>query len=98
NEELNTVNEELHGRNEELIRVNSDLVNLLASVQVAIVMVAGDLRIRRFTPLAERFFNLIPSDVGRPISDIRPNVGCPDLGKLIVEAIDSVSVVDREVR
>jgi len=52
NEELNTVNEELQGRNEELSRVNSDLVNLLGSVQIAIVMVAGDLRIRRFTPMA----------------------------------------------
>src|SRR5262249_43147517 len=50
NEELNTVNEELNARNEELSRVNSDLVNLLASVQIAIVIVASDLRIRRFTP------------------------------------------------
>src|SRR5262249_22556968 len=49
NEELNTVNEELHARNEELSRVNSDLVNLLGSVQIAIVIVTSDLRIRRFT-------------------------------------------------
>src|SRR6185503_6334673 len=57
NEELDTANEELHGRNEELSRVNSDLVNLLASVQIAIVIVAVDLRIRRFTPMAERVLN-----------------------------------------
>src|SRR5207302_9870862 len=71
NEELNTVNEELHGRNEELARLNSDLMNLLASVNIAIVIVASDLRIRRFTPMAERALNLIPTDVGRPISDIK---------------------------
>ena len=41
NEELNTVNDELHGRNEELSRVNSDLINLLASVQIAIVIVSA---------------------------------------------------------
>src|SRR5260221_5479032 len=52
NEELNTVNEELHGRNEQMSRANSDLINLLASVQIAIVMVSSNLRIRRFTPMA----------------------------------------------
>src|SRR5262245_61624338 len=98
NEELNTVNEELQGRNEELSRVNSDLLNLLASVQIAIVIVAGDLRIRRFTPMAERVLNLIPSDVGRPISHIKPNIDCPDLERLILDVIESVSTREREVR
>src|SRR5262249_60347924 len=82
NEELNTVNEELNARNEELSRVNSDLVNLLASVQIAIVIVASNLRIRRFTPMAERMLNLIPSDIGRPIGHIKPNIDCPDLEQM----------------
>ncbi|HEX4795658.1 MAG TPA: chemotaxis protein CheB [Humisphaera sp.] len=98
NEELNTVNEELQGRNEELSRVNSDLVNLLGSVQIAIVMVAGDLRIRRFTPMAERVLNLIPTDLGRPISDIKPNIDCPDLESLITDSIESMSIRERECR
>jgi len=98
NEELNTVNEELQGRNEELSRVNSDLLNLLASVQIAIVIVASDLRIRRFTPMAERVLNLIASDVGRPIGHIKPNIDCPDLEQLILGVIESVSPQEREVR
>ena len=98
NEELNTVNEELHGRNEELSRANSDLLNLLASVQIAIVMVASDLKIRRFTPMAEKVLNLIPTDLGRPISDIKPNIDCPDLEKLIAAAVDGVTTVEREVK
>src|SRR3954447_24916263 len=98
NEELNTVNEELQGRNEELSRVNSDLVNLLGSVHIAIVMVASDLRIRRFTPMAEKVLNLIPTDVGRPISDIKPNIDCGDLEQLITEAIDTVTIKEREVQ
>jgi two-component system CheB/CheR fusion protein len=97
NEELNTVNEELHGRNEELTVVNSDLVNLLSSVQIAIVIVARDLRIRRFTPIAERVLNLIPADVGRPISHIKPNIDCPDLEPLIAHVIDSVMPCERQV-
>ena len=98
NEELNTVNEELHSRNEELSRVNSDLVNLLSSVQIAIVIVASDLRIRRFTPMAERVLNLIPGDVGRPISHIKPNIDCPDLEELITQVIETVAPCEREVR
>ena len=97
NEELNTVNEELHGRNEELSCVNSDLVNLLGSVQIAIVIVTTDMRIRRFTPMAERVLNLIPGDIGRPIGQIKPNVDLPDLEGMIGQVIDTVTPCEREV-
>jgi two-component system CheB/CheR fusion protein len=98
NEELNTVNEELHGRNEELSRVNSDLINLLGSVQIAIVIVGLDMRIRRFTPMAEKVLNLIPADVDRSIAHINPNLEGANLEELIGECIDSISPVEREVR
>jgi two-component system CheB/CheR fusion protein len=97
NEELSTLNEELHGRNEELSRVNSDLLNVLASVHIPIVIVSSDLRIRRFTPAAEKLLNLIPADVGRPIGHIKPNIQCPDLEALISEVIDTVTIREREV-
>jgi two-component system CheB/CheR fusion protein len=97
NEELSTVNEELETRNTQLTSVNSDLVNLLASVQIPIVMVSSDLALRRFTPAAERLFNLIPSDVGRPIGHIRPNIRCPDLEALVREVVQTVSVRERDV-
>ncbi len=98
NEELNTVNEELHARNDELSRANSDLVNFLGSVQIAIVIVSADLKIRRYTPVAEKSLNLIPGDVGRSIAHIKPNIDCPDLESLITQAIDNVAPLEREVR
>jgi two-component system, chemotaxis family, CheB/CheR fusion protein len=98
NEELRTVNEELHNRNEELSRLNEDLDNLLSNVEIAIVMVWQDLRIRRFTPLAERHFNLIASDIGRPIGDIKLNVEVADLPQLLREAVDSSSTKELEVK
>jgi len=61
-------------------------------------MVTGDLRIRRFTPMAEKVLNVIPTDVGRPIGDIKPNIDLPDLEKLITEAVDTVSPVEREAK
>jgi two-component system, chemotaxis family, CheB/CheR fusion protein len=98
NEEINTVNEELHARNEELSRANSDLVNLLAGVQIAIVFLTNDLRIRRFTPMAEKVLNLISTDVGRPLGNIRPNIDCPDLEKLVHEVIETIVPQEREVQ
>ncbi len=98
NEELNTVNEELNARNEELSLVNADLVNLLTAVPAAVVIVTADLRIRRFTPLAEQLLNLIPSDVGRPLGDLKPNIEGPDLDDLTREVMDSVTPKELEVR
>jgi two-component system, chemotaxis family, CheB/CheR fusion protein len=98
NEELTTVNEELQNRNDELNRANNDLNNLFGSLQMAIVMVWPDLRIRRFTPTAEKLFNLIGTDVGRPIGDIKLNLTIDDLPKIIAEVIDQVSARDLEVQ
>jgi two-component system CheB/CheR fusion protein len=97
NEELTTVNEELQNRNDELSKVNSDLSNLLSSVNIPIVMVGNDFRIRRFTPMAEKVMNLIPSDIGRPITDIKPNVKTPDLKQSIQRVIDSLEIQEFRV-
>src|SRR5437867_2270523 len=98
NEELHTVNDELQNRNFELTQANNDLVNLLSSVNIAMVMLGGDLRIRRVTPQAEKLLGLIPTDIGRPITNIRPNIDVPDLEQMIVKVIHTVTVQEREVR
>ncbi|HEU5181894.1 MAG TPA: CheR family methyltransferase [Candidatus Polarisedimenticolia bacterium] len=98
NEELTIVNEELNNRNLELGRLNNDLTNLINSVQVAIIIVGRDLCIRRFSPLSEKLLNIISSDVGRPITDIRMKVDLPELESLLTEVIDKVSFVEREVK
>jgi two-component system CheB/CheR fusion protein len=98
NEELATVNEELRHRNAELARVNDDLVNLLSGVSIPIVMVGRDLRIRRFTPLAEKTFNLITTDIGRPMSDIKPNLDVPDLPRLVMSVIDTLTPFEGDVQ
>src|SRR5437763_1589415 len=97
NEELTTVNEELQNRNDELSKVNSDLSNLLSSVNIPIVMLGNDLRIRRFTPMAEKVMNLIPGDIGRPITDIKANVKTPDLKQAVQRVIDSLEIQEFRV-
>jgi two-component system CheB/CheR fusion protein len=98
NEELTTLNEELHNRNSELSTSNNDLNNLLASVQVAIIMVTNDLVLRRYTPVAERLLNLIPSDIGRPLSAFSRGQLLPELGILASEVLDSLTLLEREIR
>ncbi|MGH9402340.1 MAG: chemotaxis protein CheB [Terriglobia bacterium] len=98
NEELTTLNEELQNRNLELGLANNDLLNLLASVNIPILMLGNDLRIRRFTPMAEKLLNLIPTDIGRPIGDIKPNFNVTHLDELITEAIDTVTIKEMEVK
>jgi two-component system, chemotaxis family, CheB/CheR fusion protein len=98
NEELTTLNEELQNRNNELTTVNNDLTNLLSSVNMAILILGNDLAIRRFTPMAERLFNLIPSDLGRRLSDMNRSLLVPDLEKCIKDVIDNLSILEREVQ
>jgi two-component system CheB/CheR fusion protein len=73
-------------------------VNLLGAMQVALVIVGADLRVRRFTTMAERLFNLLPSDVGRPIGNLNPTFRCPDLVALIRHTVDAVEVQERETK
>ncbi|MFC1748943.1 chemotaxis protein CheB [Pseudomonadota bacterium] len=98
NEELATVNEELENRNLELSAANNDMTNLLASVNLPILMLGEDLRVRQFTPQAEKLLNLIGSDIGRPISQIRANVEIPDLEAMVSKVIDTMAIESLEVQ
>ncbi|HSQ63596.1 MAG TPA: CheR family methyltransferase, partial [Polyangiaceae bacterium] len=98
NEELRTLNEELQTRNVELDAVNGDLFNILGAVEVPIVIVDSKRRIRRFTPKARPILNLLASDVGRPIEDIKPSLGVEDLDQKIAEVVDTVTVHEEEVQ
>src|SRR4028118_1387588 len=91
NEELITTVEELRSRNLDLQQVNNDVTNLLASINIPILMLENDLRIRSFTPMAQRLFNLISTDVGRPFSDIRVNLEIPNLEEMIWEVIETLN-------
>jgi two-component system CheB/CheR fusion protein len=79
NEELETVNSELMDKVDQLSNTNDDLNNLLSSTQIGTVFLDMDLRVKRFTSSVNRVFNLIETDVGRPISDITSKLDYPHL-------------------
>ena len=98
NEELSTVNDELQSRNQEVTEVNSDLLNLLATVDIPIVILDRERRIRRFTPKARSILNVVAADLGRPLDDIKPNVEVPDLDRQVADVIESMAMTESEVQ
>ena len=74
NEELATVNAELGAKVLDLSRSNNDMNNLLSGTGIATVFLDLELRILRFTPAAAQIINLIPGDVGRPVSHVVSNL------------------------
>jgi two-component system CheB/CheR fusion protein len=98
NEELSTLNEELQNSNAELTQANNDQLNLMTNVNLPVVMVGNDLRIRRFTPPAEKLLNLLPGDVGRRLGEIRSNIEPDDLEQAARMTIENAVFQEREVR
>jgi len=98
NEELTTLNDELQIRNGELLQLNNDLVNVLANITFTVVMVDRELRVRRFNPIAEKTLNLIPTDIGRHIGNLKPNILIDDLTSHLTNVIDSLAIYQAEVQ
>ncbi len=98
NEELTTVNEEMANRNAELTRLNSDIVNLQSSINIPILLLGRDLSIRRFTQPAEKLFNLLTNDIGRPLGVVKHKLDFPELENLVSEVIGNVVGQNRQVQ
>ena len=97
NEELNTVNSDMERTVNELRTANDDLSNLLASSDLPTLFLDRELRIKRFTPASCRLFSLIPSDIGRPISDFASRLEPQDLITAAQNVQSSRSVAEDEV-
>ena len=71
NEELNALNSQLQETLERQRTTADDLQNVLYSTKVATIFLDTRFRIRFFTPATRALFNVIPSDVGRPLTDLK---------------------------
>ena len=111
NEELLTSKEELQSLNEELTALNgqlqetldrqrttaNDLQNVLYSTDVATLFLDLDLNIRFFTPATKLLFNVIPSDVGRPLADLHSLASDAALAADAREVLKNFRAIDREI-
>ncbi len=98
NEELTRVNAQLQDKLEELVNATNDMANLMAGVDTAILVLSADQTIQRFTPSATRLFDLIDTDLGRPLNDINIRCEDPDLAPDIDLVLKHLTPIEREVR
>jgi two-component system, chemotaxis family, CheB/CheR fusion protein len=98
NEELTTVNQELKSKVDELGHSNSDMQNLMDATAIATLFLDRDLCITRYTPSAVALFNLIPSDVGRPLSHLSNKLDYAMLDEDARRVLDGLVPIEREVR
>lgn len=97
NEELHTVNIRLTEKLDELDATNSDLRNLFDSTQIATAFLDRHLIIRSFTPAIATLYNLIPSDEGRPLTDIVSQLEYTTLRQDVAFVLSSLEPLERRV-
>jgi two-component system CheB/CheR fusion protein len=97
NEELSTVNVELKDKVEEVSRANSDLQNLMASTRIATLFVDRAVYVKRFTPSLQEIFNIIPTDVGRPLAHLTHNLASNSLVADVQKVLEDLQTKEREV-
>jgi two-component system CheB/CheR fusion protein len=98
NEELTTLNHELKEKVDEVSRANSDLQNLMTSTDIGVLFLDRNLNIKRFTPRAQELFNVIPSDVGRPLAHVTHGLEYDELPADAGQVLQHLRTVERGVR
>jgi two-component system, chemotaxis family, CheB/CheR fusion protein len=97
NEELITTNNQLNDKVEELGETNDDLANFLNSAEVGTIFLDRKFCIRRFTPSATELMNLLPLDMGRPVSHISSKFIDTDLVAIADGVLKTLIPVEKEV-
>lgn len=97
NEELTTVNQELKIKIEELGLANNDFQNLMNSTDIGTIFLDRLLRIKLSTPRARDVFNILPSDAGRPLSDITTRLEYEGLAEDVRRVLDNLHTIEREI-
>lgn len=111
NEELQSTNEELHSVNEELYTVNTeyeqkivelsqmtnDYDNLLNSTEIGTMFLDEKFCIRKYTTPVTDIFNVLPHDIGRPITHISNTIDIKNILPIIEEVYSTKRIHEKEV-
>ena len=71
---------------------------MLQGLTFPILVLNSSLAVRRFNGAAEKLFNLISTDVGRPISNINANIEIQDLEKKSEMVIETLNSFQKDIR
>ena len=97
NEELYTVNSEYQNKLEEMTRLNNDLDNLLKNTDIGALFLDRKSCIRKITSVVYKITNLLPSDIGRPITHIALDNLYPDFNNDLEKVIETLQTVEKEI-
>ncbi len=97
NEELTTVNQEMKHKVEEVSQSNNDLQNLMASTEIGTIFIDRELRIKFYTPSAQLLFNLIPSDINRPLAHVTHTLDYDQLPQDAARVLETLAMITREI-
>jgi two-component system CheB/CheR fusion protein len=98
NEETITMNSELHNKIDSLGQSQDDLSNLMASIQVGIIFLDTNLKIKKFTPSVTNVIPLIYTDLGRPISNFTSELLYQNMSKDAEQVLDTLAPFEKEVQ
>ena len=98
NEELNALNSQLQETLERQRTTANDLQNVLYSTDVATIFLDTRFNIRFFTPATKAIFNVIPSDVGRPLADLKSLAADGALLEDAQKVLESQAPIEREIQ
>ena len=97
NEELATVNAELQIKVDEFSKANDDMNNLLAATEIASIFLDTGLCIKRYTPAAAGIIKLIPTDIGRPLNDLKTSFPDLDFAGQAGNVLKDLNAVEMEI-
>jgi two-component system, chemotaxis family, CheB/CheR fusion protein len=98
NEELTTVNQELKIKIEELGLTNNDFQNFINATDIGTIFLDRALRVKFSTPRARDVFNLLDTDIGRPLTDITHRLRYNAIHTDVRTVLDKLQTIEREVQ
>lgn len=81
-----------------LEQANTDLNNLLSSIEIPILILDQDHKIKLFNPIALRVLNFIKTDLGRSIHELKLNVVIHDFENQIRLSLESKELKESEIQ
>ncbi|MBM9514033.1 chemotaxis protein CheB [Desulfogranum marinum] len=94
NEELNTVNQELQVKSQELSEANDDLENVFRRLDIPLVVIDKEMRIRRSTPTATWIFDIRPGEAGQVITNVGTRCTLPNFREHLDQVIATGKVIE----
>ncbi|NMH58878.1 chemotaxis protein CheB [Alteromonas ponticola] len=97
NEELTTVNAQLKDKIDELSSTHDDIKNFFGSTNLATIFLSSDMKIKRFTPAAERLLRIGSQDIDQPINELCRDLIDEDTLEEAKRVLDSLESTEKQI-